>query len=80
MLRKIIHFYLFCGVVLISCGKDSTTADCTGITPTYTADIAPLFNSACATSGCHSSLFPAAGVDLSTYEKTKSASLNGKVL
>jgi hypothetical protein len=65
----------------VSCAKDDTSSStCTGTTPTYTADIAPVFNASCAYAGCHAGSFPSEGLDLSTYAKAKSASLNGKVL
>jgi hypothetical protein len=68
-------------LIVISCSKDdTTTADCSGSTPTYTADIAPILNASCALSGCHTAAFPSDGIDLSSYQKAKSASLNGKVL
>ena len=67
--------------IWMSCSKDDTTgADCNGITPSYTADIAPILNASCALVGCHNAAFPSDGVDLSSYQKAKSASLNGKVL
>ena len=43
--------------------RDKT--DCTGSTPTYTADIAPVLNSSCAISGCHNSQTRAHNLDLS---------------
>jgi hypothetical protein len=76
-------FFIF-GIVLTiisSCSKDdNNVVDCTGVTPTYTNDIAPILNASCATSGCHSALFPASGINLSAYTAAKSASINGKVL
>ncbi len=68
-------------MVIMSCSKDeATNVDCTGVAPTYIKDIAPIMNLSCAVSGCHTGIFPADGLDLSTYIKVKSASLNGKVL
>jgi len=68
-------------VFIIGCSKDdSQTVDCTGVTPTYTNDISKIFNASCATTGCHSAVFPASGINLSTYATSKSASVNGKVL
>jgi hypothetical protein len=81
MFNKLFSVLVLVVFVLISCSKDTATnTDCTGVTPTYTADIAPVFNASCATVGCHSANFPAEGIDLSSYEKSKSNSLNGKVL
>ena len=74
-------FTITCILVLLSCSKDEETkADCSGVSPTYTSDIAPIINLSCAISGCHTAIFPADGLDLSTYSKVKSASINGKVL
>lgn len=82
-MRVFTGFFIF-GIVMTiisSCSKDdNNTVDCTGVTPSYTNDIAPIFNANCATSGCHSALFPASGINLSAYTAAKSASLNGKVL
>ena len=77
-----LRFALLISVFIwMSCSKEDTpVADCSGTTPTYTADIAPILNASCALSGCHTSAFPSDGVDLSSYQKAKSASLNGKVL
>ena len=47
-------------------------ADCTGSTLTYTSNIKPIFDSKCATSGCHIGASAAHGLDLSTYDKAKS--------
>ena len=47
-------------------------ADCTGSTPTYTSNIKPIFDSKCATSGCHVGASAAHGLDLSTFDKAKS--------
>ncbi len=67
--------------VCMSCSKeDAAPVECSGVTPTYTNDIAPILNASCALSGCHTSAFPSDGIDLSSYQKAKSASLNGKVL
>lgn len=49
----------------------TTAADCTGTTPTYTADIKPILDVRCANSGCHSAVSPANSLDLSTYATIK---------
>jgi hypothetical protein len=46
-------------------------ADCTGSTPTYTKNIKSIFDTKCATSGCHSEVAASRGIDLSSYEKSK---------
>lgn len=81
MLKIFSIFSISCILVLTSCSKDEVTnVDCNGTNITYMGDIAPIINVSCAISGCHSANFPADGLDLSSYSKVKSASLNGKVL
>lgn len=46
-------------------------ADCTGSTPTYTKNIKTIFDTKCATSGCHSEVAASRGIDLSSFEKSK---------
>ncbi len=61
----------------LSCKKNSkntTTYDCTGVSPTYTANIKSIMDSKCATSGCHSATSKASGYDLSSYTGVKNAS------
>ncbi len=69
---------LFLGSALLlavyACKKDAnTTFTCTGITPTYTTDIKPIYVASCATGGCHDASERAAGIDLSSYTATKGA-------
>ena len=45
--------------------------DCTGQTPTYTADVAPILNTHCALSGCHTALTPSHGLNLDGYQAAK---------
>jgi hypothetical protein len=81
MLNKYSFFVVIC-LLILSCTKEdtTTTTDCTGTIPTYSSDIAAIFNASCATAGCHSGSFPADGLDLSSFATAKNASLNGKVL
>ena len=70
-------------IVIFACNKTPTVdegkpnseyisaAVCTGVTPTYTADIKAIFDARCATSGCHISPGAAHGLDLSTYALAK---------
>jgi hypothetical protein len=46
-------------------------ADCTSSTPTYTKNIKSIFDTKCATSGCHSEVAASRGIDLSSFEKSK---------
>lgn len=74
MSNKLLFTALSLALLLFSCGKDSLkTYDCTGITPTYTTDIKPIFDDFCATSGCHDSVKKEKGYDLSSYAGSKSA-------
>lgn len=43
-------------------------ADCTGQTPTYTADIAPILDLNCALSGCHNAATATHGLSLEGYD------------
>ena len=66
---------LICSILLVSCQKDPiSTVDCTGVTPTYSADIKPILDGSCATSGCHNSSSQQAGVNLSNYNGASNAS------
>src|SRR6188768_1275960 len=71
-----------CGVILlISCEKDEDpVVDCTGLTPTYTADIKAILDSSCALSGCHNASSQQAGIDLSNYADAKIVSTEDRFL
>jgi cytochrome c553 len=64
--------------IIISCKKEKTTipttSDCTGVTPTYTADIKSIMDNNCTISGCHNSTTKADGKDYSNYNSVKSSS------
>ena len=70
--------------VIISCEKDQDDAlasfDCSDTSPTYNNDIAPLLNSLCATSNCHSSSAQSGGIDLSNFMAAQSESFNARFL
>lgn len=67
--------------LLQACKKDAAAGttnadytaktDCTGSTPTYAKNIKTIFDTKCATSGCHSEVAASRGIDLSSYEKSK---------
>lgn len=81
MKKFILLFGLFGAVFFSACGDSKITIyDCTGTTPTYNNDIAAIFDTYCATAGCHSNVQPEANVDLSNYLSAKNASLNGDVV
>ncbi len=84
MYRSILFIVLLLPIFLFSCEKDEVeepqTYDCTGLTPTYTAEIKPIIDTNCATSGCHDSSSQAGGINLSTYALTSSESNNARFL
>lgn len=67
---------------LVGCSKEATPIqyDCTGLTPTYTANVKSILDTHCAYAGCHGGSNPQKGIDLSTYTKAKDESLNGSVV
>jgi hypothetical protein len=77
----IISSFLTFTYFIVSCKKDVAAgtansdfiaaADCIGATPTYTKNIKLIFDTKCATSGCHSEVKAAHGLNLSTYETSK---------
>jgi hypothetical protein len=78
---KIILASLLVLTIVYACKKDSiTTYDCTGVTPTYNADIKTIVDANCATSNCHNASSKADGIDLSTYEFTKLNSTSDKFM
>jgi hypothetical protein len=66
---------------IVSCKKEVSTGvtnadylakvDCTGATPTYAKNIKIIFDTKCATSGCHSETSASRGIDLSSFDKSK---------
>ena len=81
MKTKIFSFLLaFVLIGLYSCGNNTDDkVDCTGVTPTYTADISPILAS-CAIDGCHGNVATQANINLTTYAGAKSGSANSKFL
>ena len=78
-MKKIILLLPIAGLIYFAPGckkKDPTTYDCSGTTPTYTVDVKTIMDANCATSGCHSSGSKANGIDLSSYNSTKSEAGN----
>jgi hypothetical protein len=80
---KNIVFSLFAisalAIVFFGCNKYQKGYDCTGQTPTYNNDIKAIYNSNCATTGCHDAYSQAAGIDLSSYQ-TAIAANNDRIL
>jgi hypothetical protein len=66
---------------IVSCKKEAAAgvtnadylakADCTSYTPTYAKNIKIIFDTKCATSGCHSETSASHGIDLSSFDKSK---------
>ncbi|MEZ4910983.1 MAG: hypothetical protein R2774_08980 [Saprospiraceae bacterium] len=81
MPSNLMMFFILGVLLMTSCSDDDTTQiDCTGVTPTYSSEIAPIINVSCAFSGCHDSATKSDGIDLSTYANVKSASANDNFL
>ncbi len=59
-------------------GDDPTPIDCTGSTPTYTANVKAIFDTNCAFGGCHDSVTKEQGYDYSTYLAAKSVATSKK--
>jgi hypothetical protein len=80
-LKHFLIALIFSSVVFPGCGDDAVEKiDCSGITPTYSADIAPILNATCADDGCHGSVNSQAGIKLTNYAETKAGSGNSKFL
>jgi hypothetical protein len=80
--KNLMAAVVVCGVALaIGCKKATpTTYDCTGIAPTYTADVKPILDNNCATSGCHSASSKAHGKDYSSYSATKAIAADAEFM
>jgi mono/diheme cytochrome c family protein len=65
---------LIVGFVSCTAGKQATSAALT-----YTTNVKPIIDANCA-STCHNAGRPAAGIDLTTYEKVKEQTLTGKLI
>lgn len=69
-------------VLVASCKDEDSpdTVDCTGLTPTYTADIKAILDASCAKSGCHNSTDLANNYDFSTYATASAISQGNRFL
>lgn len=66
---------------LVSCKKEAVDMfDCSGLSPTYTADIKPILDASCAKSGCHDATTAQNGVNLSTYASASAVSQQDRFL
>jgi len=85
MLKKLTFIIAICGMASCNDSADSNakymeSTDCTGVTPTYTADVAPIINTNCALSGCHTAMSPSHGLNLQGYQVVKSTFNQHKLL
>lgn len=81
MQSKLIFLFVVGVLFVTSCSKDDNTqADCSGVTPTYNAEIVGIMNASCAYANCHDSGTRSGGIDLSSYAKVKAASANDNFL
>lgn len=80
MYKKSIVIVLIGGLIL-ACNKEETPKkyNC-ATTPTYTADIKPIFDTNCSLSGCHNNASKEAGVDLSSFVGSKAAAANQSLM
>ena len=60
--------------------NNGNNTDCASISPSYSADIKPIIDASCATSGCHNAVSGAENIDLSTYAKVKDESFKRRFL
>jgi len=71
----------FVVLLAVSCKKDEgDSIDCSGVTPTYTADIKPILDASCAKSGCHDAITKANNYDLSAYGPASAISQGNRFL
>lgn len=71
----------FLVILAVSCKKDEDDpTNCSGITPTYTADVKPILDASCAKSGCHDAITKANNFDFSTYSTASAISQGNRFL
>ena len=81
MSNKFLFLVVFGTFLLVtSCSKDDDPVNgtCSGVTPSYTADIKPIIDSNCMT--CHNGTQSESGIDLSTFNGVKSMADAGRLL
>ena len=67
-------------IIAVTSCESETANDCSGSTPTYTADIAPILDASCAKSGCHDAVTVQNGVNLSSYATASAISQEERFL
>lgn len=70
--------FLWCG--MNACRKKDQQNSACGGTPSFSADIKPIFDVNCATSGCHDATTKAGGYDFSGYAGISGGVCGGRVL
>jgi|WetSurMetagenome_2_1015567.scaffolds.fasta_scaffold29233_1 hypothetical protein len=84
LLPKSLQLIVICSlfsVIACSGSQDQiSTVDCTGVTPTYTADIKTILNASCAKVGCHDAYYAQRGIDLSSYGNASDVSRTSSFL
>lgn len=77
---RIIVYLCTLMIILNACGGDDDPNECTGLSPTYTADIKPILDASCAKSGCHDAITAQNGVNLSNYTTASAVSQEERFL
>ena len=84
LMKKVILsvFVLSLIALFISCGDDNNTTpdECDGVVATYNTTVKGILNASCAINGCHASVAPSAGLDLTSYTKAKASSTDPKFI
>src|SRR5687768_17500736 len=65
--RNILLVFTSVILLLTACDGGSDPDECSGLSPTYTADFKPILDSSCAKSGGHDAFTAQNGVNLSNY-------------
>ena len=68
-------------ISIMACEKEAVDMfDCSGFSPTYTADIKPILDASCAKSGCHDAATAKKGINLSDYAHARDISQEDRFL
>lgn len=71
---KTLAAFFFIVILFTQCKKEQIDViDCSGVTPTYDLNVKGIMSTNCAISGCHNATTKKHGIDLSTYDGTRSA-------
>ena len=78
--RNILVVFASVILLLTACDGGSDPDECSGLSPTYTADIKPILDASCAKSGCHDAITAQNGVNLSNYTTASAISQQERFL